>query len=85
VKLQWISQNPNITMNFIENHLNKPWNIRELFKNEFLLDKKAFLEEKEKDFFMKRIRSSWKEELMKKMFHPKNLECFQNWGFGLED
>jgi hypothetical protein len=39
-----MSSNPNLTMEFVRKHKNKPWNWKELGKHEFAVDRKQYVE-----------------------------------------
>ncbi len=77
----WVSQNPNITWEIINNNLDKNWNLNSLSQNTFQAEKEAFIRNKFRDWFMGRginyNETSIFRELMEKVWSPQNLPKFE--------
>jgi hypothetical protein len=76
--LPWIwgevSINPNITFNIIRSNPNKPWVKSNFAKNNFTREREEFIGNKLRQWFK---RSELKEELIAKLWHPRNFEKFK--------
>jgi hypothetical protein len=79
-----LNVNPIIGWEFVHANRYKPWrNVYELIVNPMKKDKEQIVEQlvrKELQNVFK--KSALKQELMERMFHPKNIE---SWGFDNED
>ena len=69
-----ISQNPNVTWEIINSNQDKPWRYDVLGLNSFKIDKDNFIRKKLREWFKK---SDLKEELIAKLWHPKNYKKFK--------
>lgn len=69
-----LSQNSNITWDIILSNPDKPWRYDILHLNNFEMDKNNFIRKKLREWFK---RSDLKEELIAKLWHPKNFEKFK--------
>jgi hypothetical protein len=75
-KWSWlnISLNPNIMWEIIKSNKDKPWRFDVLGYNSFDLDKDNFIRNKLREWFR---RSTLKEELIAKLWHPRNYNKFK--------
>ncbi len=77
-----ISCNSNITFNIIRENPEKPWNWREFSYNTFSKEKEEFIHQKFRKHFMGEGLGygeySLFRELMERVYHPRNLDKFEN-------
>ena len=69
-----LSFNPNITFDYIDKNYKKEWSLYKFLNNEFPLEKDLFFKKKLREWFKK---SDLKQELIAKLWHPKNYEKFK--------
>jgi hypothetical protein len=68
-----ITQNPNITWDIICQNSDRPWNWNWIFSNPMTKGKEDFIRKRLQQWFS---RSTLKEELMAKVWHPRNIHRF---------
>ena len=77
-----ISRNPNITFNIIRENPEREWNWIEISYNNFTKEKEKFIRQKYRKHFMGEglgyDEYSLFRELMERVYHPKNLDKFEN-------
>ena len=79
---EWdICENPNLNWEIIQQYPDLPWNWRHLSDNTMTVARKTFVQK----YLAKHVpewfvKSDLKRELMEKMWHPRNMEKWVQWG-----
>ena len=69
-----LSSNLNITWEIVQSNLDKPWNFDYLSRNTMDKARNDYIRKRFQEWFR---RSELKEELIAKVWHPKNWEKFK--------
>jgi hypothetical protein len=69
-----LSTNLNITWEIVQSNPNKPWNYHYLSGNNMIKAREYYIRKRFQEWFK---RSALKEELIAKLWHPKNYEKFK--------
>ena len=70
----WLSSNPNITWEIVQENYHIKWNFIRLVKNTMDKAREDYMRKRFQEWFRK---SSLKEKLMANVWHPRNWEKFK--------